>query len=529
MRQPGLDCLASLAPGECWIVSGCRGVQTAVIVRKRAGKAYLLALTALTLNACDGGTPFAGGSATVSQAAVGDAQARAFYEARQWRAAWDDKSQKLLLKAIDGASAHGLKPSLFIRAEALPKDRTERELALTSAALRYADALARGYSDPKKLNSIYTVPRPKADIATGLARAIEDGNLGEYYQSLAPHTDEYRALSREFQDYVRQTAAGRPASVPDGKVIEPGSSDSRIPLVAAALKSSGYANFEGVPASYGSVLVEGVRRLQADYGLKVDGIIGGDTLDALNAGPSGRARQLAVAMERLRWLDRTPAGTRIDVNTAAAFLDYWRDGRLVDTRNVVVGEPGWETPQLGPPLFQLVANPYWRVPDSIYEDELAEKGPGYFASQNMQFRDGRLVQLPGPKNALGQVKFDLKNDNAIYLHDTPAKALFADPERHRSHGCVRVHNALEFAMMIAGQDGVIEKFRKGLASGKETYVKLTREIPVRLLYHTAFFDGSRVRFRPDVYGWDDEVAQALGLDRGPPRRKRQHQRGDVGP
>ena len=148
----------------------------------------------------------------------------------------------------------------------------------------------------------------------------------------------------------------------------------------------------------------------------------------------------------------------------------------------------------------------------------------------MEFRDGKLVQLPGDKNSLGQVKFDMKNDKAIYLHDTPAKAIFAEDERHRSHGCVRVEGALDFAMMLASEDGVTDQFQKGVAKEDETYVKLKREIPVRLLYRTAFFDGGEVKLVPDVYGWDESVAKALGLGPGGPRKSRSHRRGvDFGP
>jgi L,D-transpeptidase YcbB len=236
-----------------------------------------------------------------------------------------------------------------------------------------------------------------------------------------------------------------------------------------------------------------------------------------------------VAMERLRWLEREPPATRVDVNTAAAYLDYWRDGAPVGRRNVVVGQPGWETPQLGAPIFQLVANPSWNVPKSIEEKELSKKGAGYLASQNIVRKDGRLVQLPGPKNALGQVKFDMKDDEAIYLHDTPAKALFGEPERHESHGCVRVQNALDFARTLAQADGVLDKFEVALAGGDETFVKLKTSIPVRLMYHTAFLgtDG-RVHFAPDVYGWDNDVATALGYpSKGPSQFKARGT--DVGP
>ena len=144
--------------------------------------------------------------------------------------------------------------------------------------------------------------------------------------------------------------------------------------------------------------------------------------------------------------------------------------------------------------------------------------------------DGRLVQLPGPKNSLGEVKFDMRNDNAIYLHDTPFKALFDLPERHRSHGCVRVQGALDFAMLLASDDGILIPFQEALMKpDEEGYVKLKTEVPVRLMYRTAFVEGGQVRLVDDVYGWDDDVAYALGYVRKPPRPKAKHEGADVGP
>jgi murein L,D-transpeptidase YcbB/YkuD len=163
------------------------------------------------------------------------------------------------------------------------------------------------------------------------------------------------------------------------------------------------------------------------------------------AAPRERAVVLAVNMERRRWLPRQPEATRIDVNTAGTFLKYIRENQVVDQRVVVVGEPGWETPQLGSPMFRLVANPNWTVPESIEKDELAKLSPAQLQRKNMARENGRIVQQPGPDNALGQVKFDLKNDEAIYLHDTPAKAFFGRPQRHLSHGCIRVQDAIGFA------------------------------------------------------------------------------------
>ncbi|MGN6057571.1 MAG: L,D-transpeptidase family protein, partial [Sphingomicrobium sp.] len=378
--------------------------------------------------------------------------------------------------------------------------------------------------------AVYAIPRPTADVAKGLADALAKGDLQDWYASLPPQTDEYRALSQAHLRYLQQAAKVRLDPIPGGKPIKPGHRDPRLPAVAAALAAIGYLPAQtAAPQRYDHALVVAVKRLQADWSIKADGVIGDTTLDALNLGPAGLARQIAINMERLRWLDRSPPATRIDVNTAATLLDYWRDGRRIDRREVVAGEPDKQTPQIQASFSQLVANPKWRVPDSIAAKELATKGQGWLQANNFTIENGRYVQDSGPKNSLGLVKFDMEDPQQIYMHDTPAKALFGLPERHRSHGCVRVQNALQFASLLTTEDGVFDKFQQALASGNESYVKLKTEIPVRMLYHTAFFDGGRVQFRPDVYGWDDDVAMALGLVRGAPRKAWQQQGEDIGP
>jgi len=496
-----------------------------------AGKTLILALLSVSVTACGNGLPFGHEQADGStlRSSISDPQARAFYQARQWKPAWDKKAEKQLLDIIAGAPANGLKPDLFLKGE-LPKDAEQREAMLTGAALKYASALAQGYADPKKISAVYTIPRPKADVASGLAQALAKNDLDDWYASLPPQTDEYRALSQAHLRYLREAAKVRLEPIPAGKPIKPGHRDERLTAIAAALAATGYLPpNSAAPARYDHALVTAVKRLQGDWSIKADGIIGDTTLDAINLGPAGLARQIAINMERLRWLERDAPATRIDVNTAATFLDYWRDGRHIDHRKVVAGEPDKQTPQIQAPFSQLVANPKWRVPDSIAAKELATKSSGWLQANNFSVENGHYVQESGPKNSLGLVKFDMQDSQQIYMHDTPAKALFEMPERHRSHGCVRVENALDFAALLTNEDNVFDQFRDALSSGEEKWVKLKTEIPVRLLYHTAFFDGARVQFRPDVYGWDDDVAMALGLVRGAPRKPVQQHGEDIGP
>lgn len=501
----------------------------------RIGTAIGLALCSVALGACH----YSDQASNQTQAANASAP--------DVDGTWNPTTEKQLREAIASAPANGLKPELFLKGG-------EKGPALTQAALKYASALANGYSDPTKLHEVYTIPHPTTDVRAGLSQALQKGDVKSWLDSLAPQTDEYRALSQAHLRFLQLAAKGQFQPVPDGDPIKPGSHDPRLPQVVAALAAVGYVNpaqpqQQGQASSrstvYSPALVAAIKTLQGEFGFKQDGIIGGDTLRALNAGPAYRARELAVAMERLRWLPRTPPQTRIDVNTAATFLDYWRDGQHVDHREVIAGEADKPTPQLQAPIVRLVALPTWTVPKGIGETELAPKGEQWLKDNGFVLKDGLYVQQSGPKNSLGLVKFDMQDDQAIYLHDTPAKAVFGLPNRHRSHGCVRVQNAVQFATALAQQEGVGDQFdqamqKLGDSSGqtdqnatpgdKESFIKLPNPIPVRLLYATAFWDGSRVEFRPDDYGWDDNVAKALGLEPGPPHQIRQPESSDdIGP
>ena len=486
-------------------------------IRTCVGKALILALCTVSVAACDRG----GNNTNQPGSAASETQLE-----------WTRKTEKQLKEAIEQAPANGLKSELFLKGE-LPKDDAERYAVLTQAALKYAEALAHGYSDPAKLNAIYKIPRPTTDIRGGLTQALQNGNVGQWLASLPPQTDEYRALSQAHLHYVKLAGQANFQPLAAGKPIRPESRDPRVPALAAVLRAYGYVPDQPAnaapPRHYSGALVAGVKALQADYGLRPDGIVAGETLDVINMGPAGRARQLAVAMERLRWLPRDPPKTRIDVNTAATTLDYWRDGQHIDRRKVVAGEPDKQTPMLQASFSRLVANPKWRVPDSIAEKELSTKSRAWLAANDFVIQDGKYVQQSGDKNSLGLVKFDMEDKEQIYMHDTPAKALFGLPDRHRSHGCVRVENAIQFAEMLASQDGVLQQFEDALAGRDEKWVKLKTEIPVRMLYQTAFWDGSRIQFRADVYDLDDNVAAALGFVRGAPRKPYRSPGEEIGP
>jgi murein L,D-transpeptidase YcbB/YkuD len=506
-----------------------------------------VSLAALALAGCDkmGGGNAGGESVKVApaqvsaadlQAAVKDPRVKRFYEARGWAAAWDDAHARDLTAAFADANRHALQGQAFLKDAKQGATPAEREAAMTQNALDYAQALANGVADPAKVFDPFTVPRNNVDVVGGLAQAVQKGNVRAWLASLAPQDDEYKALSDAYVRYAAQAKGPQRQPIQPGDKIAPGDKDARVPQIVAALRAGGYLAADA-PAQQGTAPKQGagpkqaqdsilytkamaaaVAKVQQAYGIKPDGIVGNSTLEALNAGAGERARILAVNLERRRWLNRQAPATRIDVNTAATLLTYWKDGSVKDKRVVVAGQPDWETPEIGAPIVSLVANPDWTIPEKIAKEEILPKGAAYMAKEQISEKNGRLVQASGDKSALGRVKFNMADPYAIYLHDTPGKAAFAQPERHQSHGCVRVNDAIGFARMIAADEGISDQFEQALAGGKEKEVPIANKIPVRLLYHTAYVENGQVVFRGDPYGWDDKLAQALGL--GGPLRHR---------
>ena len=432
---------------------------------------------------------------------------------------WTEDREDELLRILAGAPRHGLDMSARIAAvkaaQAGPGDMRQRDLALSQAALAYADALAHGVVDPARLHEIYTLPRNRVDLAAGLNAALSENRLAAWFESLAPADPAYRAMAAAYAAERAAAASGGAAKVPEGPSLRPKGRDGRVPVLSQSLVRAGELKAPVQGNVYGPELVAAVRRLQARSGLVADGVVGPATLGVLNRGPAERARALAVNMERLRWQERIAPATRIVVNIPSASMQYLRSGAVAWEGRVVVGSPDNQTPLLGQDFDRLVLNPPWNVPKSIAEAEILPKGRRYLVANDMTIKDGRVIQKAGPKSALGLVKFDMENPYAIYLHDTPQKALFGAANRHRSHGCVRVENAVAFARKLAEERGLAAEFDRKLQAGDTAPLALGEAIPVRLIYLTVQADPSgRLIYLPDVYGFDDKVAEALGLGAG---------------
>lgn len=427
---------------------------------------------------------------------------------------WSNGAASALQAVLEDAGRHGLDPRPYVALIERSVTHSERDLNLSTAALAYARALTHGVVNPSQIFEIYTLPRDDVDLVAGLKLAIQQRQIGSWLGTLAPQDSDYCVLSAAYVAFAGQSRSPDRPKIPSGPLIKLGSRDSRRPAVVAALSQElSSASSAGAPGVIWTADDEAfLRHFQRSRGLREDGVVGPNTLSLLNASPRDKARRLAVNLERLRWLQRSPPPTRIDVNSAASTLAYIVEGKVAWTTPVVPGRPGHETPQLQASFEQLVVNPPWNVPASIARREITPRGPAYLRRHHMRRVGSRIVQSPGPWAALGQVKFDMQNRYAIYLHDTPSKSLFLRSQRHLSHGCVRVAEAVAFARQLAAVSGQAARFDRLLTSGRTGVIQLFDIITVRLIYQTALVDDEgAVIFRPDVYGWDVRTAEAMGL------------------
>jgi murein L,D-transpeptidase YcbB/YkuD len=433
----------------------------------------------------------------------------------------------LALQTLKAAPDHGFAADRFqvARLDALlhdasPARRDEGARDLRAALIAYGRA-QHGLTIPKSAFPEDWGLKPATyDAATSLDQAVRAGKLKAWLSAQPTPLPAYQALQTAYLSYLKIDAAGGWGTVVHTP-LAPGASSPAVAALRTRLAMEDPA-LKGQPANAAAdgELVAALQRFQAAHGVPSSGQLDAATLQELNVPALGRAAQIRANLERLRWLPRAEPATRVDVNIAAATMDYWVDGKLHTHMLAASGRPGGdETPMLASAIDGVTLNPPWNVPQEIAETEIIPKGEAYLQEKGFSMQEGRLVQKAGPDAALGLVKFEFDNPYAVYLHDTPAKAAFQRSQRAVSHGCVRLAHAIDFAkLLLSAQPGWSpEKVDAVLASGETTHVALAQKTPVRLQYQTAFVENGRIAFRPDIYGWDAKLLQML--DNPPAPRK----------
>ncbi|MBL4540118.1 MAG: L,D-transpeptidase family protein, partial [Oceanicaulis sp.] len=255
------------------------------------------------------------------------------------------------------------------------------------------------------------------------------------------------------------------------------------------------------------------------------------TLSELNAGDARRINQIRVNLERWRWLPSELGARHIRVNIADYGLEAWENGEVVRTHEVMIGRRYSRTPIFSEDMSIIEINPYWLTPTSLGSRWLRSfrTNPAYALSQGYRLVDldtgartnpyeadwanrrYRVIQVPGPNNAMGRVKFLFPNVHNVYIHDTPHRELFANAQRDDSSGCVRVQNPEDLAIWIlAGEGWSAQEVVRAFDSGQTRRIRLRNVVPVHILYFTAVSDElGRIRFIHDVYDRDAALVAAL--------------------
>lgn len=439
----------------------------------------------------------------------------------------------------------------------VPRDETARrqqvldaDVALTAATTRFAMDLHAGRVDPRRLGHDLDVKQAHVDVGPIVAALAQSEDVRAALDALEPQLALYGRLKDALRQY--RTLSGDPSLTRLPRLPKRSLASGDRYAGAAALRSllTAVGDWRGErnrpvesPEIFDASLSQAVMRFQERHGLEVDGVLGPATYRALTVPLSHRASQIELSLERARWLpklDRPPIIVNVPQFRLFAFRSTRDDVASMLQMDVVVGEafPEKRTPVFAAEMRYVVLRPYWDVPRNILLREmlpLIRRDPGWVRRNDYEIVRGggddatvldathesvellaagrlRLRQRPGPQNALGQVKFMLPNAHDVYLHDTPAKALFGRHRRAFSHGCIRVADpqgllAHVLADEPSRRDEALAQMQQ---NGSPVRVKLLRPIPVFILYGTALVRGSgEVLFFEDIYQLDDPLAAAM--------------------
>ena len=428
-----------------------------------------------------------------------------------------------------------------------PELPAQLDILLTDGFLVSLSHLAAGSVSPKTLYPQWLAPKQKADILAGLTGFDSGRGLQDIYTAFSPSCPQYQELVRAGIRLRRIVEQGGWPMIEPGPLLRCGDQDIRVFLLRQRLDQT-----HGRPAAVGALslyfdqgLEAKVKQFQSRHGLKVDGIIGDQTRQALNVSAHERRRTVLVNLERLRWLACDPPDRSIRVNIADFSLQGYEEHQRSLRLKAIVGKEYTKTPVFRKQLQYIVLNPYWNVPRSIAVKEILPKVKNdaeYLEQEHIQVLSGwdnpsllepetidwsrvdaetfswRFRQQPGPWNSLGRIKFIFPNPFHVYIHDTPNKGLFKRQERAFSHGCIRVQHPVRLADFVLQDDPqwTVERILEIFEARKRKVIVPSTSCLVDLTYRTAWVDETGdLQFRNDVYNRDQSLWKALHLQPEP--------------
>lgn len=339
------------------------------------------------------------------------------------------------------------------------------------------------------------------------------------------------ATETAIQTYSGIVSRGGWPDVPTGNRLRLGTRSPAIVALRQHLIASGdLQQSAGLSDTFDSYVEGAVKRFQARHGLLPVGVVGEDTLRALNVSAEMRLHQLETNLVRLRAMSGDLGPRYVVVNIPSAEIEAVDGGAVAARYTGVAGKVDRPSPTLAVKIQEVNFNPTWTVPASIVRKDLIPKMQAdaqYLTKNKIHIYDqtNGIELLPeqvnwqsdegtrymyrqesGDLNSMGTIRINMPNKDAVYMHDTPSKGLFGENARFFSSGCVRVQNVRELVTWLLRDnpeyssrqqvDGVIK-------SGARVDVKLKQPVPVYWVYVTGWggADGT-AQFRDDIYNRD---------------------------
>lgn len=293
-----------------------------------------------------------------------------------------------LLAALDSAPAHGLRTDAYpldsirrvvntkkIDSGATAQDIANADVLLTAAYVGYASDMLVGQIDPQSVSQSWHIPARLSAVDSALVHTLEDSSMVEGLAQMAPQDSQYTVLKREYRRYrVLASGGGWPTL---------GASATRKEI-EQRLDAEGYTTAEGDSVS-GTLML-----WQENHDLEQTGKVGRATLAALNVPAAERVKQIALNLERHRWLPRALGERYVYVNVPSFRLDAYDSGQRVLSMKVVVGAEynGHSTPVFADSMRWVVFRPYWLPTPNIIKSEIGPKiksDPTYLARNDMEF------------------------------------------------------------------------------------------------------------------------------------------------
>lgn len=471
----------------------------------------------------------------------------AFYENRGYVPVWSDDSQREdFIETLRSSEDEGLYMEDYHgevinenmeRLMKLNEEELSRfDIILTDAFFKYSDHLFYGKLNPKDFHEIWDVPREKINKKALLEEVIRSKDFEVALNKLRPAHQIYHQLIASSKEYREKNSNFEGfENIPQGETIKHDMQDPRISQIQSRLEFFGYlGDVDSTFTQNSGAFQEAVKQFQQDNGIEVDGVIGNGTISFLNKGYDARFEQIQVNLERWRWYPRDLGEHYILVNIANYNLKVVKEGDTVHTHKTMVGTEARKTPVFSEEIDHIVYNPTWTIPPTIKSKDvipgmqnnknyLANKKINVYDAEGKQVNPSRInwssdkalsytyMQDPGDTNPLGRVKIMYPNQYLIYLHDTPAQALFERDSRAQSSGCVRVENAVELSKYLLQdqKEYSSKEIDEIIASGKTKQINMKQKVKVYHFYWTAWREDGVTRFTEDVYNYDDKIYAAL--------------------